>query len=377
MAEDVVEKEVEKLAPLKASNGAAMVTDAKTGHILAMVGSKNYWDEKGGNFNVTTSNRQPGSSIKPLTFAAAFKEGFTPGSIVLDTPISYKNAWENYSPVNYDGRFHGPVTIRTALGSSYNIPAVKVLNEIGVNQLIQTAKDLGITTFTTPERYGLSLTLGGGEVKLVDMMSVYGTFSQLGKKYDAQPILKITDSEGKILEDNTNPEGKKVLESGVAYMINSILSDNKARTPAFGPNSLLVIPGHTVAVKTGTTDSKRDNWTFGYTPEYVVGTWVGNNDNSPMDPQLTSGITGASPIWHQIMVKLLENKPDIAFIKPSDISEGVINGRKDLILIGKISKSTLSNEKYFSQKSPAPDGRDKNITFTDPLNTYITNTSSQ
>jgi membrane peptidoglycan carboxypeptidase len=236
---------------------------------------------------------------------------------------------------------------------------------------------MGISTFTSPERYGLSLTLGGGEVKMIDMMSVYGTFSQLGKKYDSQPILKITDSNGVLLEDNSNPTGKKVLESGVAYMINNILSDNKARTPAFGASSLLVIPGHTVAVKTGTTDSKRDNWTFGFTPEYVVGTWVGNNDNSPMDPQLTSGISGASPIWHQIMAKLLENKADLAFIKPDDINEGVVNGRKDLILAGKVGKNTLSNEKNFAKKDPTQAGGEKNITFTDPLNTYTTNTPAQ
>lgn len=377
ISEEIVYKEVEKLASLKATNGAAMVTDAKTGQILAMVGSKDYWDEKGGNFNVTTSLRQPGSSIKPVTYAAAFKEGFSPATVIMDTPVSYKNAWENYSPVNYDGRFHGPVTIRTALGSSYNIPAVKILNEIGVGKLTQTAKDMGISTFTSPERYGLSLTLGGGEVKMIDMMSVYGTFSQLGKKYDSQPILKITDSNGNLLADNSNPNGKKVLESGVAYMISNILSDNKARTPAFGPSSLLVIPGHTVAVKTGTTDSKRDNWTFGFTPEYVVGTWVGNNDNSPMDPQLTSGISGASPIWHQIMAKLLENKADLAFIKPDDINEGVVNGRKDLILAGKVGKNTLSNEKNFAKKDPTQAGGEKNITFTDPLNTYTTNTPAQ
>jgi 1A family penicillin-binding protein len=377
ISEEIVHKEVDKLASLKATNGAAMVTDAKTGQILAMVGSKDYWDEKSGNFNVTTSLRQPGSSIKPVTYAAAFKEGFSPATIIMDTPVSYKNAWESYSPVNYDGRFHGPVTIRTALGSSYNIPAVKVLNEIGVNKLTQTAKDMGISTFTSPERYGLSLTLGGGEVKMIDMMSVYGTFSQLGKKYDSQPILKITDSNGLLLEDNSNPTGKKVLESGVAYMISNILSDNKARIPAFGASSLLVIPGHTVAVKTGTTDSKRDNWTFGFTPEYVVGTWVGNNDNSPMDPQLTSGISGASPIWHQIMAKLLENKADLAFIKPDDVNEGVVNGRKDLILAGKVGKNTLSNEKNFAKKDPTQAGGEKNITFTDPLNTYTTNTPAQ
>jgi 1A family penicillin-binding protein len=376
MAETAVEEEVIKLAPLQVSNGAAMITDAPTGQILAMVGSKNYWDEKNGNFNVTTSSRQPGSSIKPITYAASFKEGYSPATIVLDNPVSYKNAWENYSPVNYDGRFHGPVTIRTALGSSYNIPAVKILNDIGIPKLLQTSKDLGITTFTTPERYGLSITLGGAEVKMVDMMSVYGTFSQMGKKYDISPILKITDSKGAVLEDNSNPESKKVLPSGVAYMINSILSDNKARIPAFGPNSLLVIPNHTVAVKTGTTDSKRDNWTFGYTPEYVVGTWVGNNDNSPMDPQLTSGITGASPIWHRIMVKLLEDKPDLAFTKPQDIVEGVLNGRKDFLLVGNTAQNSLASEKNNFRNRQSEDREDKIITFTDPLNTYLPNNTA-
>lgn len=380
MAEQAVEEEVIKLAPLKVTNGAAMVTDAKSGQILAMVGSKNYWDLKGGNFNVTTSLRQPGSSIKPLTYAAAFKEGLSPATIIMDVPTSYKNAWENYSPVNYDGRFHGPVTIRTALGSSYNIPAVKVLNEIGIEKLLQTAKDMGITTFTTPERYGLSITLGGAEVKMLDMMTAYGTFSQMGKKYDTQPILKITDAEGNILEDNAQPEGKKVLPSGVAYMIASILSDNKARTPAFGPNSLLVIPGHTVAVKTGTTDSKRDNWTFGFTPEVVVGTWVGNNDNTPMDPQLTSGVTGASPIWHRIMIGLLEKRPDVAFAKPTDIIEGLVNGRKDIVIAGSLARNNTNNRSFLSKdkKNAGSNGTDgSTITFTDPLNTYMTNTQSQ
>jgi membrane peptidoglycan carboxypeptidase len=296
--------------------------------------------------------------------------------MVFDTPISFKNAWENYSPVNYDGRYHGPVSIRTALGSSYNIPAVKVLNEIGVSKMLQLSKDLGITTFTTPERYGLSITLGGAEVKMIDMMSVYGTFSQQGQRYTAGPILKITDSKGQLLEDNTQPNGKKVIPEGVAYMINNILSDNKARIPAFGPNSLLVIPGHTVAVKTGTTDSKRDNWTFGYTPEFVVGTWVGNNNNAPMDPQLTSGITGASPIWHQIMAKILESRPDIGFQKPTDILEIAVNGQKDLTLTGVINKPFLSRERFFVRKSPSPSDN-RNISFTDPLNTYIIDSPSQ
>lgn len=381
-AEDAVKEEVEKIANLKVSNGAAMVTDAKTGQILVMVGSKNYWDPNGGNFNVTTSKRQPGSSIKPLTYAASFKEGFSPATIILDTPISYRNAWENYSPVNYDGRFRGAVTIRNALGSSYNIPAVKVLNAIGIDKLLQTSKDLGITTFTNPAGYGLSITLGGAEVRMVDMMAAYGTFSQMGKKYEIQPILKITDFKGQVLEDNTNPEGKKVLPSGVAYMIADILADNKARAPAFGTNSQLNIPGYTVAVKTGTTDSKRDNWTFGFTPDFVVGAWVGNNDNTPMDPRLTSGITGASPIWRRITKEILTDKPDVAFVRPADVIDGVVNGRKDLLLAGNIGRGSLPGERYLLSRDNRKneyrdddDNRDfdQTITFTDPLTTYTPN----
>ncbi|MBI3486083.1 PBP1A family penicillin-binding protein [Candidatus Daviesbacteria bacterium] len=313
MAEKVVSEEVEKLAPLRVSNGAAMITDSKSGEILAMVGSKDYFDKDVGNFNVTLAPRQPGSSIKPITYATGFKQGYSPGTILLDTPTVFKNEWETYAPVNYDGKFHGPVTIRTALGSSFNVPAVKMLALVGVPNMIATAKDLGITTFTDPNRYGLSLTLGGGEVRLIDMMSAYGTFSQMGMKHTAQGVLKVVDSAGQVLEDNQNDPGERVLSPGVAYLITNILTDNAARSLAFGPNSLLLIPGHTVAVKTGTTDNKRDNWTFGYTPEYVVGVWVGNNNNEPMDPQLTSGITGAAPIWNKIMTNLLLDKPDLAF----------------------------------------------------------------
>lgn len=354
-AEKIVQDEVSSLNPLHVTNGAAMVTDAKTGYILAMVGSKNYWDPNGGNFNVTIARRQPGSSIKPITYATGFKNGYSPGSILLDTPITYASSWERYSPVNYDGRFHGPVTIRTALGSSYNVPAVKMLASVGLDKMIQTARDLGITTFDEPERYGLSLTLGGGEVKLIEMMGAYGAFSQNGIKFQVQPVIKILDSDGNTLEDNSIPEGTRVLPAGVAYMISDILADNKARIPAFGPNSLLNIPGKTIAVKTGTTDNKRDNWTFGYTAEYVVGVWVGNNNNEPMDPKLTSGITGASPIWNKIINKLLEGRPNVAFERPPEIKIGIVSGNRDLVLSDK--------------------GTTGRISFTDPLNTYAIESS--
>lgn len=350
MAEQVVAEEVAKLANLNVTNGAAMIVDPRNGQILAMVGSKDYYDPKIGNFNVALALRQPGSSIKVVTYSTAFKMGLSPGTTVLDAPIAFTSPWETYAPVNYDGRFHGLVTIRTALGSSFNIPAVKVLNFEGIPNFLQTAKDMGITTFNDPQSYGLSLTLGGADVRLIDMMSVYSTLADMGVKRDVNPILKITDSKGQVIEDNTNPVGDQVLPTGVAYMITNVLSDNGARTPAFGPKSLLVIPNHTVAVKTGTTDNKRDNWTFGYTPKLAVGVWVGNNDNTPMDPALTSGVTGAAPIWNHLMTNLLQNQPDMAFNRPPDVSDGVVNGHKDLVL----TQSPAFANQPASSSSPTP-----------------------
>ncbi len=369
MVENIVSDEIAKLASLNVSNGAAMVTDAKTGQILAMVGSKDYNDPAGGNFNATVALRQPGSSIKPITYATAFKQGYSPGTVMLDTPVVFKNAWETYAPVNYDGQFHGPVSIRTALGSSYNIPAVKMLALIGLPSMINTARDLGITSLNEPHRYGLSLTLGGGEVKLIDMMGVYGTFSQTGMHYTPQPILAITNSNGKVVEDNQTPQGKRVLDPAIAYMITDILADNKARTPAFGPDSLLKIPGFTVANKTGTTNNKRDNWTFGYTPDFVVGVWVGNFDNSPMSPDLTSGITGAAPIWNKIITDLIQGREDVAFVKPDNLTLTTVDGNKDWVMNGLSSKTvvalgrkTIKDDKTNTEK--------ESITFTDPFSTY-------
>lgn len=346
MAESVVENEINKLKDLKVSNGAAMITDGKTGEILAMVGSKNYFDPSGGNFNVALALRPPGSSIKVVTYAAAFKQGMTPATMVLDTPITFTNPWgQGYSPVNYDGRFHGPVTIRTALGSSYNIPAVRLLAIVGIPAMVQTAKDMGITTFNRPSEYGLSLTLGGEGVKMTEMMSVYGTLASLGVRFTPFAISTVTDPSGNVLESNQKEAGERVLTEEVAYLLTNILADNSARAPAFGTNSLLNIPGHTVAVKTGTSDDKRDNWTFGFTPEHVVGVWVGNNDYSPMDPKLTSGITGAAPIWRDIMDNLLRGKTNMAFRRPAGIIETNTNGRKDLTIAGQVSKTVIGFEK--------------------------------
>ena len=344
-AERIVKEEVTSLQGLNVKNGAAMVTDGKTGQILAMVGSYDYHAPRFGNFNITTSPRQPGSSVKVLTYLTAFKKGYSPGNTILDTPVAFRDAWGNsYSPVNYDGTFHGAVSIRTALGSSYNIPAVKILANVGVPEMIQTARDLGITTWGDTKNYGLSLTLGAADTKMIDLMSVYGTLSQLGVKNTPTPILKVTDSNGNVLEEYS-PEESQVLSPEIAYLITNILTDNRARTPAFGPNSLLFIKDHEVAVKTGTSDNKRDNWTFGYTPDFVVGVWVGNNDNSPMNPGLTSGATGAAPIWNKIMNGLLAKHPSNGFTRPQGVVEALIDGRRDLMVSGNIPKGLVRIQK--------------------------------
>jgi 1A family penicillin-binding protein len=301
---------------LNVGNGAALVTNPKTGEILAMVGSTDFFDlANDGNVNVTLAARSPGSSIKPLNYALAFEKNLiTPSTIIDDSPVNYKG----YSPKNYDNRFHGRVTVRTALASSYNIPAVKILDKNGVGNFIDFAKKLGITTFDDPSRFGLALTLGGGEVTMTDMATAYSAFANEGVKTNLNPILKITDYRGKVLEEN-NVEGEKVMSSQTAFLISNILADNSARTPAFGPASALVIPGHTVSVKTGTTQDKRDNWTIGYTPSVLAAVWVGNNDNSPMSPYLESGNTGAAAIWHPIMVSLLQDQPDQEATRPDEI----------------------------------------------------------
>ncbi len=358
-AEKIVSEETQSLASLNVKNAAAMITDTKTGQILAMVGSKDYHNEEFGSFNVAVAMRQPGSSIKVVTYATAFKQGFSPGNTILDVPVVFRDNWGNiYSPVNYDGKYHGPVSIRTALGSSYNIPAVKLLSMVGVDEMIQTAKDLGITTFTDPKRYGLSLTLGGGEVRMTDMMTLYGTLSQMGQKRVVTPILKVANSEGVVLEEYDDHPVQAITPE-VAFLITDVLSDNKARTPAFGPNSLLKIDDKKVAVKTGTSDNKRDNWTFGYTPEYAVGVWVGNNDNSPMNQALASGVTGAAPIWNKITRLLVSKKGDIAFNKPEGIMEAIIDGKRDLVISQVLPKSLVRVT-----------NKNNRVVFSDPFSSY-------
>jgi 1A family penicillin-binding protein len=318
-AQKIVTDEINKLKPLRVNNGAALVTDPKTGEILAMIGSKDYFDfEHDGQVNVTLRPRQPGSSIKPLTYAIALENGKSPSSIIDDSPITYRSLGSPaYSPKNYDGKFHGKVTLRESLASSYNVPAVKTLAEIGVSNMLDKAELMGIDTWQDRSRFGLSLTLGGGEVKMADMAELYSSFANQGETTLLNPILKIKNYKGETLYrntcvlDNKGCPQNKTLSPKVAYQISDILSDNQARTPAFGPRSVLHIPDQQVAVKTGTTNNLRDNWTIGYTTEYLTAVWVGNNDNKPMS-YVASGVTGASPIWNKIMRLLLdENQPHI------------------------------------------------------------------
>ncbi|MBI3343007.1 penicillin-binding protein, partial [Candidatus Gottesmanbacteria bacterium] len=321
--EDIVNTQITKLASLRVGNGAAIVTNPKTGEILAMVGSRDYFDSsREGNVNVTVALRQPGSSIKVVTYAAALEKGFTAASILDDSPVSYPQfGGPAYTPVNYDSKFHGFVPLRYALGNSYNIPAVKTIASIGVPVVIEKGRAMGISSWIDENRYGLALTLGGGEVTMLDMAMVFGTLANLGNRVDSLPIIEVSDYTGKILERNAPRYHAGAVKPEVAWILGNILSDNNARTSAFGPTSMLVIPGKTVSVKTGTSNDKRDNWTIGFTPSIVTAVWVGNNNNAPMDPYLTSGVTGAAPIWHDIMTEILKDKQDETLPKP----EGVVS----------------------------------------------------
>lgn len=318
-----INSELDKLKSLRVQNGAGLVLDPRSGELLAMVGSRNFFDsENDGQVNVVVQPRQPGSSIKPITYALALSRGLTPNTTIDDSPICFTIPGQpNYCPKNYDGRFHGSVTLRIALGSSYNIPAIKLLNAYGLENMVDLARTLGITTWDDSSRFGLSLTLGSGEVTMLDLSSVYSVFANNGIKVPFSTIISVTDPTGTHLVDlpaKSVDEGVEVLSPAIAYQINSILSDPLARAPAFGFNSILGLPGRNVAVKTGTTNNLRDNWTIGYTPNLLVATWVGNNDNTPMS-SVASGITGASPIWARTMTQILKDYPTSEFTAPGTL----------------------------------------------------------
>ena len=304
------------------NNAAVVAIDPRSGEVLVMLGSPDYFDKQiDGAVNAAIALRQPGSSIKPLTYAAAFDPQapapLTPASMILDVRSSFPTReGDPYVPKNYDRLYHGPVSAREALASSYNIPAVKVLQHVGLDRMIALARALGISTFGQSDRYGLSLTLGGGEVRLLDMALAYSAFANGGLKVDPVAVLQVSDAQGRVLYRQTPQPGQRVLDPRVADLITSILGDNTARAPAFGEYSVLRL-NRPAAAKTGTTTDWRDNWTIGYTPDLVTGVWVGNADNKPMER--VSGIAGAGPIWHDFMQEALKGQPVQDFARPAGL----------------------------------------------------------
>lgn len=338
-AQSIVREQIGKLEKNHATNGALIALRPGTGEILAMVGSADFYDEAiDGQVNMSIRPRQPGSSIKPLTYVAAFEKGWTASTLIWDVPSEFPPSGDPndprppYKPVNYDGTFHGPVTVRSALANSYNIPAVKALDFIGIyddpqtnydDGLVGISRRLGIESLTRDD-YGLSLTLGGGEVTLLEMTTAFGVFANGGRSIKPVAIEKIVDHNGELVYQYEAEPGDQIIRSEHAFLISSILSDNNARTPAFGQNSVLNLP-FLAASKTGTTNDYRDNWTIGYTPDIAVGTWVGNADYTPM--QNTSGLTGAAPIWSKFITESIQSitggNPS-GFAKPPGIVERVI-----------------------------------------------------
>lgn len=359
-AEEIVREEIDKLKGYNVGNASVIVSNPKTGEIVSMVGSKDYFDkDNDGNFNASLSNRQPGSSLKPIMYATAFSKGYTPGTVVLDVKTEFPtNELENpiYMPVNYDGEYRGPVQLRFALGNSINVPAVKMLARIGIKDVMQMGYDMGISNWQPTREslkdVGLSLVLGGRETSVLNITTAYGVFANKGIRQDSIAILKVTDPKGNVLYEYKKTDGRRVLSEEISFLISHILLDNVARTAAFGPNSWLVIPGKTVSVKTGTTDEKRDNWTVGYTSSFVVGVWVGNNDNSPMNDAIASGVTGASPIWNRIMKEVLKDTSD----EQLQVPEGVVALTIDSFGGGLPVEDQTTRAEYFI-KGTEPTGR--------------------
>lgn len=314
-------------AKFKAENAALVAIDPQTGQILSMVGSRDFFDKEiPGQYNIATAFRQPGSSFKPIVYAAAFLLGYTPETVVFDVPTQFSSlcdAYGNpkpgvqasacYMPENYDNMFRGPISLRDALAQSLNVPAVKLLYLTGLGNAISLAQSMGLSTINDPTRYGLSLVLGGGEVTLLELTNAYGVFANNGTYHKPAGILEVRDKEGDILEKYSE-QGKDVLPETVTSLISSVLSDNVARTPAFGSNSALYFGERPVAAKTGTTNDYRDVWIVGYTPSLVIGMWAGNNDNTPIDKSVAGLVI--APLWKSVMQFALKDKPIEYFPEP-------------------------------------------------------------
>jgi penicillin-binding protein 1C len=326
----VAERGAVNVEKFKATNAGLVATDPKTGDLLVMVGSRDYFSEEiEGNFNIALASRQPGSAIKPFIYATAFSKGYLPDTIVFDVrtqfsplcpPDSFSSESPCYSPNNYNNKFKGPINLRNSLAQSLNIPAVKVLYLAGVKDSLKLAADMGISTLNDPDRYGLTLVLGGGEVRLIDMTYAYGVFANEGVVAEPRSILRVEDNRGNII-DETPIATKRVLDKNAALMISNVLSDNVARTPLWGANSLVNFPNRSVASKTGSTNTLRDAWLMGYAPNIAVGTWVGNNDNSPMGGGLSGLIV--TPMWRDFMDYALAKLPEESFTQPTINRVGV------------------------------------------------------
>ncbi len=333
IAEEAIKNQVEKNIQRNAGNNAALVAlNPKTGEITALVGSANYFDEKiDGAVNVALSPRQPGSSFKPVVYATAFSRGYSPETILFDVLTKFKTQPEDYEPHNYGDKYHGPVSIRQALAGSLNVPAVKTIYLVGVENVLNQAEKMGYTTFGDRSRFGLSLVLGGGEVKLLEHTAGYATLASEGIYRAPFAILKVEDKNGKVLEEN-QPEknkGKQVIETQIARQITDILFDNNARAFVFGSQNYLVLPNRSVAAKTGTTNDYKDAWTLGYTPSLVAGVWAGNTRGEPMKGA-ADGSAVAAPIWQEFMKKVLADSPAEDFIKPEPITlpdKPMMNGK--------------------------------------------------
>ena len=385
IAEEVVEKYSKiNTEKYKAANAALVASDPKTGQIVALVGSKNYFGEPEpagctpgincvfeGNFNVASANRQPGSSFKPFAYAAAFNKGFTDSTILFDLPTEFNPrcnpsalqkkddiGLDCYSPQNYDGRFHGTVTARQSLAQSLNIPSVKMLYLAGIDETIDLAHKMGITTLNERSDYGLSLVLGGGEVKLLDMVSSYSTFANDGVFVKPSFLIKVTSSDGSVLEEYKKEEGR-VLETQVARLINDVLSDNNARGPVFGYNSPLYFPERQVAAKTGTTQENRDGWLVGYTPSLVSGIWTGNNNNTSMT-QEGAGLSAAAPMWHEFMARALGSQTSEQFQKPDPVLTNKI------MLNGSFQGNEGVHSILFYVDKDSPNGSQPSNPYSDP-----------
>jgi 1A family penicillin-binding protein len=363
--EEVAHNNTDNLASRDANNTAITAINAKTGEILAMVGSMDYYNKDiDGQVDVLVADpgRQPGSSIKPIVYTTAFSMDYTPSTVVPDQPISFKDdLGRDWSPQNFDRRFHGNVTLRSALGNSLNIPAVEVLQHVGIDAAWDMAKKFGITTWTDRNRLGLSLTLGGAEVKPLELAGAYATLANNGRRIPLVAITKMVDADGNVLEDYKVPQGEQIVDPRAAYMVTSILSDNNARLITYGPNSMLKMD-RPAAVKTGTTDNYRDTWTMGYTPSLAVGVWVGNSDGHPMKEVLSS--MSAGKIWRESMDTAIGylNLPAEDFPRPAGLTEAEVCGDSGMRPgqpgcykeIFKVEQAPSQGRSYVGGSAPAP-----------------------